>query len=123
MHFAAQAGRPAGILHEPRGGVTVRNNLGRGNLLVTNISARGAQGWHGSGDIVGMIPLLLTFFLIGTLMCGLIALELQPDNEPAPRRRAHRSRKYSHPATSKLELTPDNEVEFGHTAKGSAHGK
>lgn len=123
MQNTAQDAKRSGILHERRGPERGSHRSVGSNLLSANTSAPAASNWHGSRDLSGMIPLLLTFFLIGTLMCGLIALELQPDKEPAPRRRPRRSGKYSHPATSKVELPTDIEVEFGHTAKGSARGK
>jgi len=94
----------------------------RGKLLMPNASAAGKFCWHGLGDISGMIPLLLIFFAIGTLMCGLIAFD-PAGHEPAPVRLHRRSKKNSHRATSKVELRPDPEVESSHTARGSAHGQ
>jgi len=71
-----------------------------------------------------MILLLVAFFLIGAVMVALVAFELPPDTEPVVRpRRQHHPKKISRRSTRHVEHRAHREVETGHTATGSAHGK
>lgn len=70
-----------------------------------------------------MIPLLLTFFALGTLMCGLILLDhLHSDETPKPLRR-RRSKSFSALPASEVEHPADLEVESVHTATGFARSQ
>jgi hypothetical protein len=102
----------------------IRTELGprvRCKMLIANGSWLGAVSWHGLSDVAGMIPLLVSFFALGALMCAMIMFDPPGEIEPEPRRRPRRRNFFSRRADSNLELLCDQEVETSHTAMGSAH--
>jgi hypothetical protein len=121
VQIAAGVPELPGVLHDPPGRRGARKPRVKGKLLESNASALPAIRWHGFSEYFRMIPLLLAFFALGTLMCVLIGVDRHAgtdlaaaDHDPLETWRR------SPPA---VELLPALKVDSDHTAAGFARGK